>query len=94
MSNKIRVLIVDDEPLARRGIGQLLEAETDFLIVGEASNGREALTKLKNLKPDLVFLDINMPLVDGFSFIERLNLEKLPEIVFVTGLRRTCNSRL
>ncbi len=85
MSNKIRVLIVDDEPLARRGICQLLEAETDFIIAGEASNGREAIDELVKLRPDLIFLDINMPLVDGFSFIEKLDSEHLPEIVFVTA---------
>lgn len=85
LNNKIRVLIVDDEPLARRGIGQLLETETDFVISGEASNGREAFDFIKKLAPDLVFLDIQMPLVDGFSFIEKLDSKSLPEIVFVTA---------
>lgn len=85
MSNKIKVLIVDDEPLARRGIGQLLETETDFVIVGEASNGQEAITLIEKLSPDLIFLDIQMPLLDGFSFIENLGSKNLPEIVFVTA---------
>ncbi len=85
MSNKIKVLIVDDEPLARRGICQLLENETDFIIAGEASNGHEALSAIKKLSPDLIFLDINMPLVDGFSFIEKIEAKSLPEIVFVTA---------
>lgn len=85
MSSKIRVLIVDDEPLARRGIRQLLESETDFLVAGEASNGREAISSMEKLSPDLVFLDVQMPLLDGFSFIEKIGAESLPEIVFVTA---------
>ncbi|MBX7173009.1 MAG: response regulator [Pyrinomonadaceae bacterium] len=85
MSNKIKVLIIDDEPLARRGICQLLENETDFIIAGEASNGHEALSAIKKLSPNLIFLDINMPLVDGFSLVEKIEAKSLPEIVFVTA---------
>lgn len=85
MADKIKILIVDDEPLARRGIRQLLDSESDFEIVGEAKNGLEAVSALKTYAPDLVFLDIQMPLVDGFSFIERVGTENLPEIVFVTA---------
>jgi two-component system, LytTR family, response regulator len=85
MENKIRVLIVDDEPLARRGIRQLLETEKDFEIAGEAANGREAISTLHKLKPDLIFLDVQMPLLDGFSFVEKIGAENLPEIVFVTA---------
>ncbi|MFN2391713.1 MAG: LytR/AlgR family response regulator transcription factor [Pyrinomonadaceae bacterium] len=85
MANKIKVLIVDDEPLARRGIRQLLELETDFEIIGEAGNGREAVSAVKNLAPDLVFLDIQMPLLDGFSFVEKVGAGFLPEVVFVTA---------
>ena len=85
MSDKIRVLIVDDEPLARRGICQLLETETDFVVAGEASNGREAVSKMEKISPDLVFLDIQMPLLDGFSFLEKIGADDLPEIVFVTA---------
>jgi len=85
MENKIRVLIVDDEPLARRGIRQLLETEKDFEIAGEAGNGREAAAVIHKLTPDLVFLDIQMPLLDGFSFVEKMGAQNLPEIVFVTA---------
>jgi two-component system, LytTR family, response regulator len=85
MRDKIRVLVVDDEPLARRGIRQLLETETDFEIVGECKNGREAAASLEKLAPELIFLDVQMPLVDGFSFIEKIGAENLPEIVFVTA---------
>jgi two-component system LytT family response regulator len=85
MSSKIRVLIVDDEPLARRGIRQLLESETDFEIAGEAANGREAISSIETYAPDLVFLDVQMPLLDGFSFVEKIGAGFLPEIVFVTA---------
>ena len=85
MANKIKTLIVDDEPLARRGIRQLLESEIDFEIVGEAGNGREAISAVEKHSPDLVFLDIQMPLLDGFSFIEKMAAVNLPEIVFVTA---------
>jgi two-component system LytT family response regulator len=81
----IRVLIVDDEPLARRGIRRLLERETDFEIAGEAGNGQIAAAKIESEKPDLVFLDIQMPLAGGFSLIEKTGAENLPEIVFVTA---------
>lgn len=85
MADKIKVLIVDDEPLARRGIRGLLEKETDFEIVGECKNGREAVSAIEQLAPELVFLDINMPLLDGFAFIEKIGAEHLPVIVFVTA---------
>jgi len=85
MSDKVRILIVDDEPLARQGIRQLLETEPDFVVLGEASNGREALVSLKKMSPDLVFLDIQMPLLDGLSFVEKIDAKYFPEIVFVTA---------
>ena len=85
MANKIKTLIVDDEPLARRGIRQLLESEIDFEIIGEAGNGREAISAVEKHSPDLVFLDIQMPLLDGFSFLEKMGAVNLPEIVFVTA---------
>lgn len=85
MAGKIKVIIVDDEMLARRGVRGLLENEKDFEIVGECRNGRETVAAIKALSPDLIFLDINMPLLDGFAFIEKISPEKLPEIVFVTA---------
>ncbi|HLM02869.1 MAG TPA: response regulator [Pyrinomonadaceae bacterium] len=81
----IRVLIVDDEPPARRGIRRLLEREADFEIAGEAGNGQTAAAKIESEKPDLVFLDIQMPLADGFSLVDAARAENLPEIVFVTA---------
>ncbi|HEY0458763.1 MAG TPA: response regulator [Pyrinomonadaceae bacterium] len=82
---KIHVLVVDDEPLARRGIRQQLKNAPDIEIVGEAGNGQEATLLIEKHKPDLVFLDIQMPLADGFSVIEKIGLPNLPEIVFVTA---------
>lgn len=86
MSGKIRVLIVDDEPLARRGIRQLLETEKDFEIVGECKNGREAVSSIKKLAPELVFLDVQMPLLDGLGVVEAIGAENLPiAVVFITA---------
>jgi two-component system LytT family response regulator len=84
-ANKIRVLIVDDEPLARRGMWQLLEPEKDFEVVAEAANGHEAISAIQKYSPDLVFLDVQMPLLDGFSVIQKAGVENLPELVFVTA---------
>jgi two-component system LytT family response regulator len=81
----IRALIVDDETLARRRISRLLETESDVEIVGEAANGRQALQAIKKHKPDLVFLDVQMPVYDGFDTLRRLKPHDTPEIVFVTA---------
>lgn len=85
MSDKIKVLIVDDESLARRGICRILAGENDFMIVGEAVNGLEAITEIENLAPDLIFLDVQMPVLDGFGLVEKLGAGNLPEIIFVTA---------
>lgn len=82
---KISTLIVDDEPLARRNIRLLLKDDREIEIVGEASSGREALALIKKHSPDLVFLDIQMPELDGFGVLESLEAERLPAIVFVTA---------
>ena len=81
----IRALIVDDEPLARRGIRQLLAREPDVTVVGEARDGREALRALKTLQPTLVFLDVQMPEMDGFSVLRAHGAERLPLVIFVTA---------
>jgi len=81
----IRVLIVDDEPLARRGIRQLLEEHPVFEVAGEARNGREALRLMDTLAPDLVFLDIQMPGLDGFGVVRSYGAERMPAVVFVTA---------
>jgi two-component system LytT family response regulator len=81
----MRVLIVDDEPIARRGIRQLLASYDDIEIAGEARNGAEAVRLIAELAPDLVFLDVQMPELDGFAVLRRLDPARLPAIIFVTA---------
>jgi len=78
----IRVLIVDDHPVVREGIGSMLKKETDFRVVGEASNGLEALEKARELSPDVVLMDLRMPEMDGVEAISRIRAEK-PDIKFI-----------
>ena len=85
MGEKITALIVDDEPLARKFIRRLLEDDRSVEIVGECGNGREAVAAVLEKKPDLVFLDIQMPEMDGFAVIESLGVENLPAVIFVTA---------
>jgi two-component system LytT family response regulator len=80
-----KVLIVDDEPAARRGVRQLLAAFPEFAVAGECRNGAEALAALDASAPDVVFLDIQMPGIDGFEVIRRRTLERMPEVVFLTA---------
>lgn len=82
---EIRALIVDDEPLARRGIRQLLAPYRDVVVVGECRNGREAVRALADARPDLVFLDVAMPGLDGFGAIRVHGVERMPLTVFVTA---------
>jgi two-component system LytT family response regulator len=82
---KIRTLIVDDEPDTRKGIKTLLEADSDIQVIGECSNGLEAIGSIEALTPDLVFLDIQMPGKDGFEVLEAIDLNKAPTLVFVTA---------
>jgi two-component system, LytTR family, response regulator len=84
----IRAIIVDDEALARRGIEIRLTRHTDIEIVGQCENGREAIETVAREKPDLMFLDIQMPGVSGFDVLARLPHETLPMIVFVTAFDR------
>lgn len=82
---QIRAVIVDDEPLARRNIRLLLNDDAEIEILGEASNGQEALALINKHSPDLVFLDIQMPEMDGFGVLENIDAAQLPVIVFVTA---------
>lgn len=82
---QIRTLIVDDEPLARERLRKLLQAEPQVEVAGECGDGAQALEAIRAQKPDLVFLDIQMPELDGFGVLEALRGEKLPEIIFVTA---------
>jgi len=81
----LRVMIVDDEELARQRIRRLLAREADVEVVGEASDGVQAVESIQSLAPDLVFLDVQMPEVDGFAVLERLRPNGAPAVVFVTA---------
>jgi two-component system LytT family response regulator len=80
-----KALIADDEPAARRGVRQLLAAFPEFAVAGECRNGAEALASLDLLVPDVIFLDIQMPGIDGFEVIRRRTVERMPEVVFLTA---------
>ena len=69
-SPKIRALVVDDEPLARRRIRRLLSRDADVEVIGDCGNGYEAINAITEHKPDLLFLDVQMPEVDGFAVLE------------------------
>jgi len=82
---KIRTLIVDDEPLARRGIRAQLDEEADIEIVSECRNGLEAVAAIEEQSPDLVFLDVQMPELDGFGVLEAVGVDRMPVVIFVTA---------
>jgi two-component system LytT family response regulator len=82
---RITTLIVDDEPVARRVLREGLELIPQIEIAGEAANGREALLQIAALKPDLVFLDLQMPVMSGFEVVRSLGEPPLPVIVIVTA---------
>jgi len=82
---KIRTLIVDDESLARERLWQLLQSEPDIEIIGECADGRAAVEAIREHSPDLLFLDVQMPELDGFGVLEAIGTERLPVIVFVTA---------
>lgn len=82
---KVRTLIVDDMPLARERIKRYLKADPNIEIVGEAGDGREALREVARLAPDLIFLDIQMPELDGFAVLEQLDPSRMPAVIFVTA---------
>jgi two-component system LytT family response regulator len=82
---RIRTLIVDDEPLGRSLIRRLLTEDTDFERIGECANGAEALRAIRNESPELVFLDVQMPELNGFQVLAELQNERLPLVIFVTA---------
>jgi two-component system LytT family response regulator len=84
-SAKIRVLVADDEPLARRGVCQLLAPHNDMVVVGESRNGAETVSALRRLTPDLLFLDVQMPEMDGFEVLRAQGADRMPAVVFVTA---------
>lgn len=82
---RIRAIVVDDEPLPRERIATLLAAHPEVEIVAECGDGAEAVRVITELQPDLVFLDIQMPELDGFEVLEALESERLPAVIFVTA---------
>ena len=85
MTHLLKTIIVDDEALARRGLKLRLSGRDDVEVIAEARNGHEALDLIREYEPDLVFLDIQMPGMDGFGVLRELSAEDMPAIVFVTA---------
>lgn len=81
----LRALVVDDETLARQRVRHLLRRSTDIEVVGECANGLEAVQAIEELAPDLVFLDIQMPELDGFGVVEAVGTDRMPVTLFVTA---------
>ena len=81
----IRALIIDDEPHARGYLRELLDGEPDVVVVGEAASGVEGLDLIRKLCPDTVFLDVQMPDLDGLGMVAEVAVEKAPTFIFVTG---------
>jgi two-component system, LytTR family, response regulator len=82
---KWKALIADDEPVARRGVRQLLSSFPEFVVAGECRNGAEVLAALNTSAPDVIFLDIQMPGIDGFEVIKQRTVERMPAVVFLTA---------
>src|SRR5262249_35345779 len=85
MTAFIRVLIVDDEPLARGVLREMLQRDSDVAIVGECANGKQAVEAIQELTPDVLFLDIQMPEMGGFEVLDALDGPSMPHLVFVTA---------
>lgn len=88
IDKKIKALIIDDEPLARKYIRRMLQDSPDVEIIGECGNGITAVTDILEKKPDLVFLDIQMPEMDGFTVLEIIGEKRIPQIVFTTAFEQ------
>lgn len=86
--HRIRTVIADDEPLARRGIRAHLDLEKDIEIISECRNGLEVVETIEAESPDLVFLDVQMPEMDGFDVVEAVGVERMPAVIFVTAYDR------
>jgi len=85
ISPSLRVLVVDDESLARQRLLSLLTRVPDVEVVGECQNGLEAVASIRETRPDLVFLDVQMPELDGFDVITEVGTDKMPPVIFVTA---------
>ena len=85
MSKTIRLLVVDDEDLARQRIHSLLSSRTDFEVVGDCATGAEAVRAIREMKPDVVLLDVQMPELDGFDVISEIGAQNMPLVIFATA---------
>ena len=81
----LTTLLVDDEPLAREGLRMLLCQDQDVSAIHEAKDGAEAVAAIRSIQPDLVFLDVQMPEMDGFSVVKEIGAQNMPAVVFVTA---------
>jgi two-component system, LytTR family, response regulator len=84
----LRALIVDDEALARKALLRLLKSETGVSVIGQCGDGEAAVAAITRLRPDLVFLDVQMPEMDGFRVVETIGVEQMPATIFVTAFDR------
>ena len=85
MAPTILTLIADDEPAAREGMRHLLRRDPEIVVAGECANGREAARAIRSTAPDLVFLDVQMPELDGFAVLREIGVDRAPAVVFVTA---------
>ena len=84
-AKRIRAVVVDDEPLARRRIRRMLAHDTEIDIVGDCGNGKDAIATIRNLNPNLLFLDVQMPEIDGFDVLESIDPKQMPLVIFITA---------
>ena len=85
MTKRLRVLIVDDEPLAREKIRSMLKGDPEVEITADCANGQEAFAAIRKSTPDLIFLDVQMPQMDGFALLQAMSPENMPMVIFVTA---------
>lgn len=85
---KITTLIVDDEALARKFIRRMLKEDHEVEVLGECNDGKSAVAMIQKHKPDVVFLDVQMPAMDGFAVLEAIGVEQLPEVIFTTAYQK------
>ena len=86
--NKIRTMVVDDEPMARERLVGLLGQEKDIELIGECADGSQAITAIQSHQPDLVFLDVQMPACDGFGVVQHVGAERMPAVEAWIGQHR------
>ena len=85
MDRKIRTVVVDDEPLARKRLDKLLQEDEEIEVLKFCANGQEAINAIENENPDLLFLDIQMPEINGFEVLQNIEQDKVPLVIFVTA---------